>query len=236
MSISKRLVCGSICAVLAASVVVAQPTTQTIRMTGNLVGANASVSGPDYQAYVSISPEALPGNNQELYNVYWNVTVYAPPGPVGPPPNPPDMVSTSVNALVQASAIQSSKSGGLSVDLDIGKAQMVYSSSVQCIAGTCQSIPPPITFPLKGTFTPLTAGPGTYSSSVSGHQYSISVDPVCRFETSFSGHQTEVSARFAGQIGDITAPEGPGGSNASLYVLKGQTTRTTACTPPQPPM
>jgi len=242
MSISKRLVCGSIFAVLAAWVAVAQTTTQTFRQTGNLVGADASVSGPNYQANVNITPAVLPGNNQETYNVYWNTTVYGGavppplPCPVVPPPLPPDLISTSAVALVPASAIQRSNSGGLSVDLDIGKVQLQFVSSVQCIASVCNLIPPPTTFPLKGTLTPVTTGPGAFSSSSSGNRSSTSIDPICHIATSFSRNQTDTSAKFAGQIGTITVPEMPVGSNGHLHVQKGQLTTTATCTPPPPPI
>lgn len=83
------------------------------------------------------------------------------PCPVVPPPLPPDLISTSAAALVPASAIQRLTSGGLSVDFDIGKVQLQFVASVQCIAGTCNLIPPPRTFPLEGTFTPVTDSPGS---------------------------------------------------------------------------
>lgn len=242
MSISKRLVCGGMCLALAACVAVAQTTTQTFRQTGNLVGADANATGPNYQANVNITPAALPGNNQEMYNVYWNTTIYGGatppplPCPVVPPPLPPDLISTSAAALVPASAIQRSTLGGLSVDFDIGKVQLQFVASVQCIAGICNPIPPPTTFPLKGTFTPVTTGPGAFSSSSSGNRSSTNIDPICHIETSFSGNQADTSAKFAGQIGAITVPETPVGSNGHLRVQKGQLTTSSMCTPPPPPI
>jgi hypothetical protein len=242
MSTSKRLVCGGVCLALAAWVAVAQTTTQTSRQTGNLVGADANTTGPNYQANVNITPAVLPGNIQEMYNVYWNTTIYGGavppplPCPVVPPPLPPDLISTSVAALVPASAIQRSASGGLSVDLDIGKVQLQFVASVQCIAGICNPIAPPTTFPLKGTFTPVTTGPGAFSSSSSGNRSSTNIDPICHIATSFSGNQTDTSAKFAGQIGAITVPEMPVGSNGHLHVQKGQLTTSSTCTPPPPPI
>lgn len=239
MSIPKRLVCAVLCLAWAA---IAQTTTQAFRQTGNLVGADASVSGPTYQANVSITPAVLPGNNQEMYNVYWNTTIYGgavpppTPCPVVPPPLPPDLTSTSAAALVPASAIRRSTSGLLSVDLEIGTVQLQFVSAVKCVGGTCNPIPPPTTFPLKGTFTPVTTGPGAASSSSSGNHSSTNIDPVCRIVTSFSGNQTDTSAKFAGQIGAITVPEMPVGSNAHLRVQKGQLTSTSTCTPPPPPI
>ena len=240
MSIEKRLACGGVCLALTAWVATAQTTTQTFRQTGNLVGADANVSGPNYQAFVNITPATLPGNNQDMYNVYWNTTIYGGavppplPCPVVPPPLPPDLISTSAAALVPASAIQRSASGGLSVDLDIGNVQFV--GSVQCIAGVCNQIPPPTTFPLKGTFTPVTTGPGAFSSSSSGNRSSTNIDPICHFSTSFSGNQTDTSAKFAGKIGAITVLDMPVGSNGHLHVQTGQLTTTSTCTPPPPPI
>lgn len=42
---------------------------------------------------------------------------------------------------------------------------------------------------------PVTTGPGAFSS-----------DPICHIVTSFSGNQTDTSAKFAGQVGAITVP------------------------------
>jgi hypothetical protein len=137
---------------------------------------------------------------------------------------------------VPPSAIQRSASGGLSVDLDLGNVQLHFVASVQCVAGTCNPIPPPTTFPLKGTFTPVTTGPGAFSSSSSGNRSSTNIDPICRTVTSFSGNQMDTSAKFAGQIGAITVPEMPVGSNGHLHVQKGQVTASSTCTPPPPPM
>jgi hypothetical protein len=160
MSMLKRLACGGMCLALAAWVAVAQTTTQTFRQTGNLVGADANASGPNCQTNVNIAPAALPGNNQEMYNVYWNTTIYGGavppplPCPVVPPPLPPYLISTSAAALVPASAIQRSALNGLSMDFDIGKVQLQFVASMQCIAGTCNTIPPPTTFPLRGRSRP----------------------------------------------------------------------------------
>lgn len=242
MSVSKRLACVGVCLALAAWVAIAQTVTQTSRQTGNLVGADANVTGPNYQANVNITPAALPGNNQEIYNVYWNTTIYggaAPPPlpcPVVPPPLPPDLISTSAAALVPASAIQRSAASGLSVDFDIGKTQLQFITAVQCIAGVCNPIPPPTTFPLKGTFTPVTTDPGASSSSSSGNRSSMSIDPICHIVTTFSGNQTDTSAKFVGEIGAITVPEMPVGSNGHLHVQKGQLTTSSTCTPPPPPI
>jgi len=73
------------CLAFAASVAVAQTTTQTFRQTENLLGADANTTGPNYQPNVNITPTALPGNNQEMYNAYWNTTIY---GGAVPPPLP----------------------------------------------------------------------------------------------------------------------------------------------------
>jgi hypothetical protein len=241
MSLLKRSVCVSMGLALVAWVAIAQTTTQTSRQTGNLVGADANATGPTYQANVNITPAAQPGTNQEMYNVYWNTTIYGgvvpPPSPcpVVPPPLSPDLISTLAVALVPASSIQRSTSGGLSVDLDIGKVQLQFVASVRCIAGVCNPIPPPTTFPLKGTFTPVTTGPGAFSSSSSGNRSSINIDPICHIATSFSGNQTDTSAKFAGQIGAITVPDMPVGSNGHLHVQKGQLMTTLTCTPPPPP-
>lgn len=241
MRISKRLACGGMYLVVAACVAVAQTTTQTSRQTGNLLGADANVSGPNYQANVNITPATLPGNNQEVYNVYWNTTIYGGavppplPCPVVPPPLPPDLISTSATALVAASTIQRS-SGGVSVDFDIDTVQLQFVASVQCIAGICNPIPPPTSFPLKGTFTPVTTGPGAFSSSASGNRSSTNIDPICHIVTSFSGNQTDMSAKFAGQIGAISVLEMPVGSNGHLHVQKGQMTTSSTCTPPPPPI
>jgi hypothetical protein len=237
MSMSKSLACGGICVALATWLAAAQTTTQTSQQTGNLVGADANASGPNYQANVGITPVVSPGTNQEMYNVYWTTTIYgegAPPPlpcPVVPPPPPPDLVSTSAAALVPVSAIQRSPSGGLSVDLDIGTVQLQFISSVQCIGGVCNPISLPATFPLKGTFTPVT-GPGASSTSSSGHRSSTSVDPIC--QTSFSGSQTDTLAKFGGLIGAVIVPEPPVGSNGHLQVQKGQMTMELTCTPPPP--
>ena len=242
MSISKRLVRGGICLALAVWVADAQTTTQTFRQTGNLVGADANASGPNYQANVNITPATLPGINEERYNVYWNTTIYGGavppplPCPVVPPPLPPDLISTSAAALVPASAIHRSTSGGLSVDFDLGTVQLQFVAAVQCVAGVCNPIPPPTTFPLKGTFTPVTTGPGAFSSSSSGNRSSTTIDPICHIATHFSGNQSDTSAKFAGQIGTITVPEMPVGSNGHLHVQKGQLTASSTCTPPPPPI
>ena len=241
MSISKQRIFGGVSVALTAWVAVAQTTTQTFRQTGNLVGAGANASGPNYQANVNVTPVALPGNNREMYNVYWNTTIYGGavpsplPCPVVPPPLPPDLISTSAAALVPASAIQRLASGGLSVDFDMGKVQLQFVASVQCISGVCNAIPSPTTFPLKGTFTPAT-GPGAFSSSSSGNRSSTNIDPVCHVANSFSGNQTDASAKFAGQIGAITVPQMPVGSNGYLHVQKGQLTTSLTCTPPPPPL
>jgi hypothetical protein len=54
--------------------------------------------------------------------------------------------------------------------------------------------------------------------------------------TSSSGNQSDTSAKFTGQIGVITVPEMPVGSNGHLRVQKGQLTTTSTCTPPPPPI
>jgi hypothetical protein len=242
MSISKRLVRGGICLALAALVAVAQTTTQTFRQTGNLVGADANASGPNYQANVNITSAALPGNNEERYSVYWNTTIYGgavPPPlqcPVVPPPLPPDLISTSAAALVPASAIQRSTSADLSVDFDIGKVQLQFFAAIQCIAGICNPIPTPTTFPVKGTFTPVTTGPGASTSSSSGNRSSTSIDPLCHVSTSFSGNQTDMSAKFTGQIGAVTVPDMPVGSNGHLRIQKGQLTTSSTCNATPPPI
>jgi hypothetical protein len=239
MSMSKSLACGGIYVALATWLAAAQTTTQTFQQTGNLVGADTNASGPNYQANVAITPVVPPGTNQEMYNVYWTTTIHgegAPPPlpcPVVPPPLPPDLVSTSAAALVPASAIQRSPSGGLSVDLDIGTVQLQFFSSVQCIGGVCNPISLPATFPLIGTFTPVT-GPGASSTSSSGHRSSTSVDPICQIATSFSGSQTDTLAKFGGLIGAVIVPEPPVGSNGHLRVQKGQLTMELTCTPPPP--
>lgn len=244
MSKSKRLVWGCVCLGLAAGMALAQTTTQTYRQTGNLVGASATATGANYQANVNISPAALPGNNQEIYVVSWSTTIYGgsvPPPipcmlPTDPPPLPPDLVSTTVSGLVPSSAIQRLPSGGLFVDLDIGKIQVQYVGSVQCMNAVCNPISPPSTFPLKGTFTPVTSGPGTFSSSSTGNRSSLTIDPICRSVYSFSGSQLDTSAKFAGQIGSITVPAMAVAGNAQLHAQKGQLTTTATCTPPPPPI
>jgi hypothetical protein len=240
----KRLVCGGLCIGLAAGMALAQTTTQTYRQTGNLVGASATATGANYQANVNISPAALPGNNQEIYMVNWSTTIYGgsvPPPvpcllPTDPPPLPPDLVSTTASGLVPSSAIQRLPSGGLFVDLDIDKIQVQYFASVQCVNAVCNLIPPPSTFPLKGTFAPITSGPGTFSSSSAGNRSSLTIDPICRFVYSVSGNQLDTSAKFAGQIGVIVVAPMAVGGNAQLHVQKGQLTTTATCTPPPPPM
>lgn len=237
----KTLGCVMVFLGLCAAVALAQTTTQTYRQTGNLVGASAYITGPNYQANVNISPAVAPGSNQEMYVVNWMVTVYGtnvvPPPvcvvPPTPPPPPADMVSTTVSGLVPASAIQRLASGALSVNLDIGKLQQQYANTMQCLGGVCNPVPPPATFPLVGTFTPIT-GPSAFSSSSSGNRSTLNVDVVCRFMYSFSGNQTDTSARFAGQIGSVSVTDMGVGSNAQLHVQKGQMTQTSVCTPPTP--
>ena len=244
MDKSKRLVWGFVCLGLAAGMALAQSTTQTYRQTGNLVGAFATATGVNYQANVNISPAVSPGNNQDIYVVNWSTTVYGGPIPLPlpcppptiPPPTPPDLVATFVSGLVPASAIQRLPSGGLSVDLDIGKLETLqFVGSVQCIGGVCNPIPPPPTFPLKGTFTPITSGVGAFTSSSNGNRSSLTIDPICRVGSSFSGSQTDTAAKFAGQIGAITVPAMPVGANGFLHLQKGQLTTTLTCTPPPPP-
>jgi hypothetical protein len=242
MSIRKPLICGGICLSLAAWIAGAQTTTQTVRQTGNLVGADANMNGPTYLASVYITPAVLPGNNEGIYNIYWTTTIYggaAPPPlpcPVIPPPLPPDLISTAAFALVPASAIQRSTSADLSVDFDIGKVQLQFFAAIQCIAGICNPIPTPTTFPVKGTFTPVTTGPGASTSSSSGNRSSTSIDPLCHVSTSFSGNQTDMSAKFTGQIGAVTVPDMPVGSNGHLRIQKGQLTTSSTCNATPPPI
>jgi hypothetical protein len=169
-----------------------------------------------------------------VYTVNWSTNVYSEPFPPPvPPPLPPDNIATFVAGLVSMSAIQRLSSGGLSLDLDIQKLDTLqFVGSVQCIAGVCNPIPPPTTFPLKGTFTPMTSGVGAFRSSSNGHRSTLTIDPVCRVTSSFSGTQTDTSAVFAGQIGAILVTAPPIGGNGSLRVQKGQMTATLICTPP----
>jgi hypothetical protein len=63
----------------------------------------------------------------------------------------------------------------------------------------------------------------------------LTIDPVCRIVYSFSGSQSDMSAKFAGQIGAISVPAMPVGGNAQLHVQKGQATTSATCVPPPPP-
>ena len=145
MNESNRLLWAGICFGLFAGTAGAQTITQNFRQTGNLIGASATVTGANYQANVNVSPGVPPGSNQEMYVVIWSVTAYGgslppiPPCvvPPPPPPLPPDMISITVSGFVAASALQRLPSGGLTVDLDIGKLQQQFVSSVQCINGAC---------------------------------------------------------------------------------------------------
>lgn len=246
MGRSKRLVWGAMCLGLAAGIACAQSITQTYEQTGNLVGASATATGANYQASVNISPAVIPGHKEEIYLVNWSTTVYGGPipppvpcpPPVEPPPPPPDLVATFVSGLVPASAIQRLPSGGLMVDLDIRNLETLnLVASVLCVGGVCNPIPPPSTFPLKGTFAPVTTGAGATISSTSGSRSQLTVNMICRAENSFSGSQTDTSAGFAGQIGAITVPTLPVGSNGNLHVQKGRSTVKLSCTPPlRPPI
>jgi hypothetical protein len=237
---TNRLICGVFC--LAIGLASAQ-TTQLYRQTGNLVGATAIVSGSSYQANVNISPAVLPGNNnQELYWVYWSTTIFGgavPPPvcilPTDPPPPPADMASIGAGGFVSAAAIRRLPSGALSVDLDLNKMQHPTIWSQQCVSGICSQLPPPATFPLRGTFTPVLSGPGANSSSSSGNRSTVNTDAICRFENSYSGNQSDTTARFAGQLGNITVPTTLVGTNAQLHVQKGQWTNTSTCIPPTAP-
>jgi len=221
---------------LCAAVALAQTTTQSYRQAGNLVGASAYITGTNYQANVNITPVVVSGSNQEMYAVNWTVTVYGgnvvPPPvcviPPNPPPPPADAISTNVSGLVPASALQRLPSGALSVNLDIGTLQQQYVMTLQCVSGTCNPVPPPLTFPLNGTFTPVSA----FSSSSSGTRSTLNVDLICRYAYSFSGTQTDSSAKFAGQIGTLAVPDLAIASNAQLHLQKGQMTQTSTCTPP----
>jgi hypothetical protein len=239
----QRLLAVGVCLGLAAGITLAQIPAQTYRQTGNLVGASAAATGADYQANVNISPAALP-NKEEMYVINWSTTVYGalPPPPIPCvlppfPPPPPDLVATSASAYVPASAVQRSPSGGISIDLDAGALNgHVFIGSVQCAGGCCNPVASPATFPLKGTFAPVTSGPVRFSSSSNGHRSSVTADPICRSESTFSGTQVDTSANFAGQIGAVTVSVAPTAVNAQLHVQKGQVTSTATCTPPPPPM
>ena len=225
---------------LSMGLALSQTTTQNYRQTGNLVGASASATGVNYQANVSISPAVLPANNHDIYLVNWSVTVYSgpvpPPVPTNPPPPLPDLVATFVTGLVPASTIQRLASGGLAVDLDISRLETLqFAGSVQCIGGACNPVPPPSTFQLKGTFTPITTGVGASIASSSGNRSTLTIDPVCRVVNAFNGNQVDTSAKFAGQIGSITVTA-PAGPNGNLRLQKGQSTTTLTCTPPSPPI
>ena len=221
---------------LAAGLGLAQTTTQNYRQAGNLVGAFASATGVNYQANVTISPAVFPANNQDKYLVNWSVTVYSgplpPPVPTNPPPPLPDLEATFVTGLVPASAIQRLPSGSLSVDLDIDRLETLqFAGSVRCISGACIPIPPPNSFPLKGTFTPITSGAGASTSSSNGNRSTLTIDPVCRIVNAFNGSEVDTSAKFAGQIGTITVSM-PAGPNGNLHLQKGQSTTTLTCAPP----
>lgn len=224
-----------------AAVAPAQTTTQTYRQTGNLLGASAYITGTNYQANVNISPTVPPGSKEEMYAVNWSVTVYGgnvvPPPvcvvPPNPPPPPVDAISTTVSGLVPASALQRGPSGALSVNLDIGKLQQQYVMSLQCLGGNCTPTAPPLTFPLVGTFAPTT-GPGAYSSSTSGNRSNLNIDLICRYSYSFSGTQSDWSAKFSGHIGTLSVPDSAVLNNAQLHQQKGQMTQTSVCTPPTP--
>jgi hypothetical protein len=216
--------------------------TQTFRQTGNLAGGSATVTGAAYQANVYISPAQVQNNGPEIYWVYWTNTIYGgavpPPvcvNPTDPPLLPPDMVSTTAAGFVPSSAIQRLPSGGLAVDLDLTKVQNPYIGSQRCVGGVCGFVPPPATFPVKGTFTPLTSGIGVSSSSWNGNRSFAFIDPICHVTNSYSGNQADTAARFTGQIGAIAVPAVTVGSNAQLHVQKGQWTQTSTCTPPPPP-
>ncbi len=238
---SAQLRWAFVCLNVAAAMASGQTITQTYRQTGNMVGASTATTGVNYQANVNISPATFPGKNQNMYVIYWSTTVYggAVPQPVpcvaptDPPPLPSDMVATYVSGLVPASAIERLPSGGLSVDLDIGKLETLqYAGSVRCAGGVCNPIPPPAAFPLKGTFTPVTSGAGTSTSSSTGTRSSTTIDPVCRSVYWFSGSQADTSAKFAGQIGAIAVPAMPVGANGSFHLQTGQLTVSLTCTPP----
>lgn len=239
----KGLIWGVVCLGLATGMAVAQTVTRTYEQTGNLVGASATSTGVQHQSSVNISPATLPGHNKDVYVVYWSSTVYGGPipppvpcpPPADPPPPPPDLVSTTVSGLIPASAILQLPSGDLKVDLDISTLETLqFVGSVRCIGGVCSPIPPPLTFPLKGTFTAVTNGTGAYVSSTTGNRSLLTVDPLCKVEDWFTGRQTDTSAEFTGQIGEILVPKMPLGANGQLHVQKGRWTVTLSCmlTPP----
>jgi hypothetical protein len=219
----------------------AQIFTQSTRMTGNLPAASVSVYGTNYSANFSIAPVVLTGNNVDTYMVYWNVTVYGSPQqqtcvlPTDPPPLPPDAVNTVASGLLPISAVRKLAGNDFSLDLDVNNLQqLLFFASSQCIKGVCTSLPLPTSFPLKGTISAVTSGPGTHVSIVNGSNSTLTIDSICRNEVSFNGQQENTAARFAGKIGSITAPAMAVGSNGELQVRKGQWYTTITCTPPTP--
>ena len=114
------------------------------------------------------------------------------------------------------------------------KVQLQFVFSVQCIADMCNPIPPDIS--AEGNVHAGDDRPGSVFVSPSGNRSSTNIDPICHIVTSFSGNQTDTSAKFAGQIGAITVPDMPVGSNGHLRVQKGQLTTSATCTPPPPPI
>jgi hypothetical protein len=243
MSTAIRLLTAILLLGLFAAVVAAQPFTMTVRQKGNLLTANASVSGPNYQAGVNVSPITMPDGRDAYWVNWFSTTLGGPipppppcPGPTDPPPLPPPIiVSINVAGLMPASAIKVSD-GTLSLDLDISKLQpLSYAGGTDCTSGSCIPIFP-ASFPLKGTFTLLTGSVGTSTFSNNGSRDSQSIDPVCTTTYSFNGTESGGTANFVGTIGYITVTAPPLGSNGSMRVQKGQLRTTSICNPPPPPM
>ena len=244
MNASRHFAVAVILPVVCATVAVPQTVTFSSRQDGNLVSAGTSVTGPNYNANLNLSPY-ISEQGAEGYIVNWSTAIYGgliPAAPVcvspttPPPPLPPLIAATNITGIVPRGAIKLSPARELSVDLEIPRLQTVLNaSSIDCSAGPC-TMSRPVSFPVKGAFNRMVSGIGASTFTNNGNRDIVNVDPLCTITSSFNGNDSGGTANFVGTIGMIAIAAPPLGANGSIHVQKGQQRFTSVCTPAPPPI